>query len=91
MATEMKSLDRSLIASVFSLGRGGGPAGESRLPADALVIVIEDRTVEMPVLPLPPWPNFRSGGESLPVIRHNAGRAYLARPQGSTPVINVSG
>jgi hypothetical protein len=87
----MKSLDRSLIASVFSLGRGGDRAAEARLPANALVVVIEDRTVEMPLLPLPSWPNYRSGFESLPFIRHNAEKAYLARPHGGTPSINVSG
>ncbi len=79
------------MASVFTLDRGGDAAAEARLPANALVVVIEDRTVEMPLLPLPPWPNFRSGSTSLPVIRHNAARAYSARPQGDTPLINVSG
>jgi hypothetical protein len=87
----MKSLDRSLIASVFSLGRGGDSAPEARLPANALVVVIEDRTAELPLLPLPPWPNFRSGCASLPGIRHNAGKAYSARPQGYMSSINVSG
>jgi hypothetical protein len=88
---EMKPLDHPFVASVFSVGRGADRAAEARLPANALVVVIEDRAMEMPLLPLPSWPNYRSEGESLPAIRHNAEKAYLARPHGGAPLINVSG
>ena len=88
----MKSLNSSLTASVFSLGKGGDSATEALLPSDALVIVIKERSEAMGALQLPQWQNCqRWDCESLPLMRRKAGRAYSEQLQTGSSTINVSG
>jgi hypothetical protein len=89
----MKLLNSSLSTSVFSLGKGGRSAAEALLPANALVIVIQDLPLSSRECP------YYIGGatavvrnmESLPVIRRKAERAYSESARAGTSVVNLSG
>lgn len=89
----MMPLDRSVIASVFSVGRDGYLSAEPPLPPNALVIVIQDRPDTLTHPPSPPLrPNcYREGYEMLPVIRAKAEKAYAEHSRGRTTMINVAG
>jgi hypothetical protein len=87
----MNPLDRSLSASIFSVGKGGDSA-EARLPSEALVIVIQDRSDMTGPPPLPLWPNYhRCEVKLLPLVPRQAGNAYSEQSQSRLPIINVSG
>ena len=88
----MQLLDRSLTASIYSLGQGGCSPSEALLPSDALVIVIQDRPqaiAELPAVQSPTYP--LSASESLPVSRRQAGKAYSDQPRSEISIINVCG
>jgi hypothetical protein len=88
----MQLLDRSLTASIYSLGKGGCSTSEALLPSDALVIVIQDRPQAIAELPVVQWPTYHlSVCESLPASRHRAGKAYSKQPRAEISIINVSG
>jgi hypothetical protein len=88
----MQLLDRSLTASIYSLGQGGCSTSEALLPPDALVIVIQDRPQAITEPPLVQWPAYHlSVCESLPVSRRKAGKAYSEQPRVEISIINVSG
>jgi hypothetical protein len=88
----MQLLDRSLTASIYSLGQGGCSTSEALLPSDALVIVIQDRPQVTAGLPVVQWPTYHlSVCESLPVSRREAGKAYSEQPRNEISIINVSG
>jgi hypothetical protein len=87
----MNLLDRSLGASIFSVGKDAWSAAEARLPADALVIVIQDRSDMTAPPPLPLWPNYhRSEYKLLPGTPHQAGKAYSRQSRSRVPVVNVA-
>jgi hypothetical protein len=87
----MKTLDKALTASVFSLGKYAPSAAEALLPADALVIVIQDGSGKSEVPPLPQWNRYEVPEiESLPIIRRRAEKAYSGSAELSVPGINVS-
>ena len=88
----MQLLDRSLTASIYSLGQGGCSPSEALLPSDALVIVIQDRPPPIAELPVVQWPTYPlSVCESLPVSRRQAGKAYSDQPRSEISIINVCG
>jgi hypothetical protein len=88
----MKTLDKALTASVFSLGNGGSFADEALLPADALVIVIQDRPDARGAPPLLQWDHHHlPETESLPVVRRRAEKAYSEWVHSSIFGMNVSG
>jgi hypothetical protein len=88
----MKTLDKALTASVFSVGTGGSSTAEALLPADALVIVIQEGSGIREVLPLLRWDRYEVPEiESLPIIRRRAEKAYSGSVEPSVHGINVSG
>ena len=88
----MKTLDKPLTASVFSLGNAGASAAEALLPADALVIVIQEGSGVLGTPPLPRWDRYDVPElESLSVIRRRAEKAYSGSAGPSVLGINVSG
>jgi len=88
----MKSLGRSLSASIFSLGKCGYSGIERALPPDALVIVIQDKSEALPFPPALPRPDGHHGAcESLPAIRRKAKKAYSEHSQARIPMSYLSG
>jgi hypothetical protein len=88
----MQLLDRSLTASIYSMGQDGCSASEALLPSDALVIVIQDRPQAIAELPLVQWHTYPlSVCESLPVSRRQAGKAYSKQARAEISIINVCG
>ena len=88
----MQLLDRSLTASIYSLGQGGRSASDALLPSDALIIVIQDHPQPIAELPAVQWPTYPlSVCESLPVSRRQAGKAYSEQPRAEISIINVCG
>jgi hypothetical protein len=88
----MKTVDKPLTASVFSLGKYAPSAAEALLPADALVIVIQEGSGMPEAPPLPRWDRYEVPEiESLPVVRRRAEKAYSESAEPSVPGINVSG
>ena len=89
----MNLINRSLSALIFSVGKGGYSTADAPLPADALVIVIQnssDLTAVAP--PLLQLPDYHRSGYKLPAAPSlSAGKAYSGRPQVRIPTINVSG
>jgi len=86
----MKPLDSSLIASAFSLGKGGHSTAQGLLPSDALVIVIQDRADPLGLPLLQRHYCGRAACESLPILRRRAERAYSEHLAGGRCAINVS-
>lgn len=88
----MNLLNRSLSASIFSLGKDGYSAEDAPLPSDALVIVIQDRSDKMAPLPLLGLPNCRRFEQkSFPVLRRKVGTAYCELRPPRVSGINLSG
>jgi hypothetical protein len=87
----MKTLDKPLTASVFSLGKCDPSATEALFPADALVIVIQEGSGVGEVPPLLRWDRYDVPEiESLPIIRRRAEKAYSESVGPSVLGINVS-
>jgi hypothetical protein len=87
----MKTLDKALSASAFSLGKYAPSAAEALLPADALVIVIQEGSGIGEVPPFPRWDRYEVPEiEALPIIRRRAEKAYSGSAGPSVAGINVS-
>jgi hypothetical protein len=80
----MKSASTSLTASVFSIAKGRSPSANDILPADALVIVIEERVSGRTAPPAIQWNHpgdtLCLGYEALPTLQRKAGKAYSDFP-----------